>query len=89
MKPFLSKSQIFGLGQTIWTNKNFGAFGVFSVDSSALILVLPCPCFSLTNHYFYKKLSFCIQIPNIYLGIGFVFGPQRISLGVSLVCQNI
>ena len=59
---------------------NFGAFGVFSADLSAPILVpwVPCPCFSLINHYFYKKLSLYIQIPNIYLGLlelGFEFGP--------------
>ena len=38
---------------------NFGAFGVFWADLSAPILVqwVPCPCFPLINHYFYKKLS--------------------------------
>ena len=39
------------------------------------------PCFSLINNYFYKKLSLYIlyiQIPNIYLGLGFDFGPQRL-----------
>ena len=35
------------------------------------------PCFPLFNHYFYKKLTLYIQIPNIYLGLGFEFGPQR------------
>ena len=55
-------------------------FGVFSADLSAPILVLwvRCPCFTLINHYFYKKLSLYIQIPNMYLGLGFEFGPQRI-----------
>ena len=34
--------------------KSFGAFGVFSADFSAPILVLrvPCPCFPLINYYF-------------------------------------
>ena len=36
------------------------------------------PCFPLFNHYFYKKLSLYIQIQNIYLELGFEFGPQRI-----------
>ena len=38
---------------------NFVAFGVFSADLSAPILVLrvPWPCFPLINHYFYQKLS--------------------------------
>ena len=68
---FPSKSQTFGLGQTIWADK-FGAFGVFSAKVSAPILVqwVPCP--------FYKKLSLYIHIPNIYLGFGFEFGLQRI-----------
>ena len=30
------------------------------------------------NNYFYKNLSLYIQLPNIYLGLGFEFGPQRI-----------
>ena len=36
---------------------NSGAFGVFSAQIWAPILVkwVPCPCFSLFNHYFYKK----------------------------------
>ena len=59
---------------------NFGAFGVFLANLSAAILVewVPCPCFPLFNYYLYKKLSLYIQIPNIYLGLGFEFGPQRI-----------
>ena len=79
---FSSKSQTFGLGQT-----HFGSFGVFSANLSAPILVLwvPCPGFSLINHYFYKKLSLYIQIPNMYLGLGFEFGPQRIR-DLAIVC---
>ena len=62
---------------------NFGAFGVFSANLSAPILILwvPCPCFPLINHYFYKKLSLYIHIPNIYLG----FGLYRIS-DLAYVC---
>ena len=36
-------------------------------------LRVPCPCFPLINHYFYKKLNLCIQIPNIYLRLGVEF----------------
>ena len=56
--------------------KNAGAFGVFSAELSAPILV-QWPFFPKFNYYFYKKLSFSIHIPNIYLGLGFEFGPQR------------
>ena len=49
---FSSKSQTFGLGQTIL------AVEVSSNNLSAPILVLwvSCPRFLLINHYFYKKL---------------------------------
>ena len=47
---------------------NFETFGVFSIDLSALILVLwvPCPCLLLINHYFYKKISLCIQMGSCF-----------------------
>ena len=82
MKPFFHRNpKLSGLGRQFGQIK-FGAFRVVSVSLSAPILVLwvPCPCFPLINHYFYKKLSLYIQIPNIYLGLGFEFefGPQRI-----------
>ena len=58
------------------------AFGIFLAKLSAPTLVqwVPCPCFPLFNHYFYIKLSLFIHIhiPNIYLGLGFEFGLQRI-----------
>ena len=59
---------------------NYGAFGVFSAKLSALILVqwVPCPCFPLLNHYFYKKLSLYIHLTNTYLGLGFEVGLQKI-----------
>ena len=41
--------------------------------------------FPLINHYFYKKLSLYIQIPNIHLGLRFEFGPQRIR-HLAIVC---
>ena len=67
---------------------SFGAFGIFSANLLAPILVLrvSCPCFPLINHYFYKKLSLYIQIPTIYLGLGFEFGPQRIR-DLVIVCM--
>ena len=40
------------------------------LTAADVILVLLC--------YINKKLSLHIQIPNIYLGLGFEFGPQRI-----------
>ena len=65
----------------------FGPFGVFWADLSAPILVLwvLCPCFLLIKHYFYNKLSLYIQIPNVYLGLRFEFGPQRIR-DLAFVC---
>ena len=77
---FSLKSRTFGLGQI-----NSGTFEVFLAKLPAHILVqwVPCPCFPLFNHYFYKKLSLYIHIPNIYLG--FEFGPIRDSV-FSLSC---
>ena len=82
----LRTPNLLGLGRQFW-QINFGAFGVFSADLSAPILVLsvPCPCFPLINHYFYKKPSLYIQIPNIYLWLWFEFGPQRIR-DLAIVC---
>ena len=37
---------------------------------------VPCPCSPLINDHFYKKLSLYIQIPSIYLGFKFKFGPS-------------
>ena len=78
------RSRTFGLGQTNLANKFCGTWSIFR---PALILVLwvSCSWFPLINHYFYKKLSLFIDIPNIYLGLGFEFGLQRISLCVSIV----
>ena len=42
---------------------NFGSFGVFSAPSAPILVQwVPCPCFPLINHYFYKKPSLYIQI---------------------------
>ena len=54
-----------------------GIWGILSeLSAPILALCVPCPCFPLIKHYFYKKLSLCkvyIHIPNIYLGLGFEF----------------
>jgi hypothetical protein len=65
-RAFFENLKLLGFGRQIEPN-TFGAFGVFSANLSAPILV-PSPCFPLINHYFYKKLSLYIQIPNIHLG---------------------
>ena len=50
-------SELLGLGRQIG-QINSGAFGVFSAELLSPILVqrVPCSCFPLSNHYFYKKL---------------------------------
>jgi hypothetical protein len=78
-----------GLGRQIGQLK-FWAFGVFLADLSTPIFVLcvPCPCFPLIIHYFYKKLNLYSHIPNIYLVVlGFEFGPQRIR-DLAIVCPQ-
>ena len=66
-KVFSKNLKLLGLGRHFGL-KLFEAFGVILAGLSAPILV----------HYFYKKLSLYIHLPNIYLGLGFEFGPQRI-----------
>ena len=76
-KPFFSlKSRTFGLGQTNWADKFWGIWDI-------LVQWFPCPCFPLFNHYFYKKLSLYIHIPNIYLG----FGYKRLSFFVKITVE--
>ena len=83
---FRRNPRLLGLGRQ-FRQINFGVFGVFSDHLSApnLVLWVPCPSFPLINHYFYKKLCHYIQIPNIYLGFGFEFGPQRFR-DLAIVC---
>ena len=75
MKPFVIRQIV---------QINSGAFGGFSAELVAPILVqwVPCPCFPLFNHYFYKKLNLYINILNIYLWLG------RKELGISL-CVSV
>jgi hypothetical protein len=75
IKPFSSKSQTFGLGQTIWVDKFWGIWGTVS----------PLSMFSINQPLFLQKKSLYIQIPNIYLGLGFEFGLQRIR-DLTIVC---
>ena len=80
MKPFFIETQtnladkfwsIWGiLGQTISTH-----FGTVS----------PLSMFSIIPPVFLQKLSLYIHIPNIYLGLGFEFGLQRIR-DVAFMC---
>jgi hypothetical protein len=66
MKPFFIEIK------TIWADKFWGIWGIFGRFIST-----HCPCFPLINHYLKKKLSLNMEIPNIYLELGFEFGPQR------------
>ena len=51
------------------------------ISDRSLDTVGPLSVFFISQtHYVYKKLSLYIQIPNIYLGLGFEFGPQRIRI---------
>jgi hypothetical protein len=51
-----------------WVDKFRGIWCIFArLWASILVLGVPCPCFPLFNHYFYKKLSLYIHITNIYL----------------------
>ena len=59
---FYWNPELLSLGKQIGQIKS-GAFGVLSAKLSAPILVqwVPCPCFPLFNHDFYKKLTPCLS----------------------------
>ena len=58
--------QTFVLGQTIWSDKFWGIWGIFKQFISTPFDTV-CLFFPLINHYFFKKLNLYIEIPNIYL----------------------
>jgi hypothetical protein len=64
---FSSKSQIFGLGQTIWADKFWNIWGVFGQFISIHFgTVSPLSIFLINQPLFLQKLSLYIQI----FGIG-------------------
>ena len=84
-RPFFKNPELLGLGRHCLRH-----LGVFSDGLSTPILVLwvPCPCFPLFNHYFYKKTK------PLYLTTKYLFGSGiwiwaaknlRFSLRVSVV----
>ena len=87
IKPFFVEIPDFCAWADNLGRQILGVFRVFSDLLSApnLVLRVPCPCFSLINHYFNKKLHLYKEIPNVYLGLGFEFGPQRIR-DLAIVC---
>ena len=68
---FSLKSRTFGLEQTNWADKFWDIWSIFSQTISTNVSM-----FSINQPLFLQKLSFYIQIPNIYLGLGFEFGPR-------------
>ena len=83
---FSSKSQTFVLGQTNWADKFCGIWGIFSgFISNHFGTMSPFSMFSINQPLFLQKTSLYIHIPNIYLGLGFEFGSQRIR-DLAIVC---
>jgi hypothetical protein len=83
---FSSKSQTFGLGQIIWADKFWGILGIFGqFISTHFGTVGPLSMFSINQPLFLQKTKLYIQIPNIYLELGFEFWLQRIR-DLAIVC---
>ena len=78
MKSFFIET--FGLEQTIWADNFWGIWGIFGRFISTHFGTLR-PLSMLFNNQplFLQKLSLSIPIPNIYLGLGFEFGPKKIT----------
>ena len=81
---FFQKSRTFGLGQTFWAETFWGIWGIFGRTISTHFGTVSL-CFPLFNHYFYKNLSLYIQLPNIYLGLGFNLGCKKFEIKPSCV----
>ena len=80
------KSQTFGLGQTIWSDKFWGIFGQFI--GPHFVTVSPLSMFFINQPLFLQKTIY-IQIPNIYLGLGFEFEFEfepQISKDLAIMC---
>ena len=77
-KAFFHKNpKLLGLGRHIGQIK-FWAFWVFSHQFINIHFGTVSPLSMFSTIQPLKKLSLYIHIPNIYLGLGFKFGPQRI-----------
>ena len=63
------------MGQTIWSDKFWGIWNIFVrfVITHFGTEESPLSMFSINQPLFLQKLSLYIQIPNIYLGLGFEF----------------
>ena len=82
MKLFSSKSQTFGLGQTIWADKFWDIWAIFGrTISTHFATVSPLFVFSIIQHIIStKKLSLYIHMP-----MGFEIALQRIR-DLDFVC---
>ena len=86
---FFIKIPNIGLGQTNWADKFWSLGFSDNLSAPSLVLWVPCPFLLSINHYFYKKTSLYIHIPNIYLGLGFEFEfrPQRVK-DLAIICRQ-
>ena len=71
MKPFLSKSQTFGLKQTIWADKFWGIWGIFDkFIINHFGTVSPLSMLSINSPLFLQKTKHSYQHPKYLFGIG-------------------
>ena len=71
MKPFLSKSQTFGLGQKNWADKFGGIWGIFARFVSTHFGTLsPLSMFSIDQPLFLQKSKPLYPNAKCLLGIG-------------------
>ena len=86
---FSLKSRTFGLGQTNWADKFWGIWVIFGrTIGTHFGTVSPLAMFSIIQPLFLQKTKpsyLYIRIPNIYFGLGFEFGSQRIR-NLAFVC---
>ena len=78
------KSRRFGFGQTNWADDFLDIWGIFGQTISTHFSAVS-PLFN--QNYSTKKLSLSTHILNIYLGLEFELGPQRIR-DLAFVCPQ-
>ena len=82
MKPFFIEIPNF------WADRFCGIWGIFGrIICTHFGTGSPLAIFIINQPLLLQKLSLYIHIPNIYLGLGFEFGPQRIR-DLAFVCPQ-
>ena len=85
---FIEIPNLWAWVDNFWADTFWGIWGIFGqFISTHFGTVSPFSMFFINQPLFLKKTKplYPCQVPNIYLGLGFEFGPQRIR-DLAIVC---